>query len=61
MKEIKRKEVGILAGLCYESPVPLKLAKDLLKSAEKLSYENQTDKARMKEYRDLISFHANKI
>lgn len=58
MKEIKRRETELLAGKCIENGVPLKLAKDLLKSAKKLSYENQSKGARVKEYHELIYFHS---
>lgn len=58
MKEIKRREIELLAKVCNQHNVPLKLAKDLIKSAEKLSYENVSQGARIKEYQDLIDFHA---
>lgn len=61
MNEIRKKEVELLAKLTYENDVPLKLAKDLLKTAEKLSYENHNNRGRVKEYQDLILFHANKL
>ena len=61
MKEIKRRELELLARVCNKNNVPLKLAKDLLKTAEKLSYENVSQGARIKEYQELIDFHAKII
>ncbi|GAA0503205.1 hypothetical protein GCM10008986_33550 [Salinibacillus aidingensis] len=58
MKEVKRREIELLAKTAYDNDVPLKLAKDLLKTAEKLSYENHTQGSRVKEYQDLIYFHS---
>ncbi|WP_188207543.1 DNA modification system-associated small protein [Alkalibacillus aidingensis] len=60
MKEIERREIEILANICYKNDVPLKLGKDLLKTAKNLSYENHSDRARVKEYQDLIYFHSKK-
>jgi hypothetical protein len=57
MKEIKRRELELLAKICNQKNVPLKLAKDLISSAEKLSYENVSQGARIKEYQELIDFH----
>jgi len=61
LKEIKRRELELLARVCNKNNVPLKLAKDLLKTAEKLSYENVSQGARIKEYQELIDFHAKII
>lgn len=61
MKEIKRREIELLAKICYQNNLPLKLAKDLLKEAEKLSYENVSQGGRIKEYQDLINFHIKNI
>ncbi|EWG08356.1 DNA modification system-associated small protein [Cytobacillus firmus] len=60
MKEIKRRELELLAKVCNQNDVPLKLAKDLIKSAEKLSYENVSQGGRIKEYKDLFYFHTKK-
>jgi hypothetical protein len=57
MKEIKRREIELLAKVCHQNEIPLKLAKDLIKSAENLTYENVSQGARIKEYKDLIDFH----
>lgn len=60
MNEIKKREIELLARLTYENDVPLKLAKDLLKTAEQFSYENHTQRGRVKEYQSLITYHSNK-
>ncbi|MEH7158956.1 DNA modification system-associated small protein [Neobacillus drentensis] len=57
MKEIKRRELELLADVCNKNDVPLKLAKDLIKASEKFTYENVSPGARIKEYQDLIDFH----
>jgi hypothetical protein len=57
MKEIRRRELELLAKVCNNNNVPLKLAKDLIKAAGKLSYDNTTQGARIKEYQELIDFH----
>jgi hypothetical protein len=57
MKEIKRRELELLAKVCNQNDVPLKLAKDLIKASEKFSYENVSTGARIKEYQNLIDFH----
>ncbi|MFD0824423.1 DNA modification system-associated small protein [Neobacillus sp. M.A.Huq-85] len=57
MKEIRRREIELLAKICYENNFHLKLAKDLIKVAERLSYENVSQGARIKEYQELIDFH----
>lgn len=54
MKEIKRRELELLANICSQNNVSLKLARDLIKSAEKLSYENSSQGARNNEYQEWI-------
>jgi hypothetical protein len=61
MKEIKRREIELLAKICYQNNLSLKLAKNLIKEAEKLSYENVSQGGRIKEYQDLINFHIKNI
>jgi hypothetical protein len=58
MKEMKIRELNLLAKICDQNDISLKLARELLRSAKKLSYENVTQGARVKEYQDLIEFHA---
>ncbi|MCJ7989289.1 DNA modification system-associated small protein [Priestia sp. YIM B13446] len=57
MKEVKRRELELLAKVCKQNDIPLKLASQLIRSAEKLSYENVSQSVRTKEYQDLIDFH----
>lgn len=59
MNKITRRETEILVKVCKEYDIPLKLARTLLKTAKRLSYENQTQAARQKEYQDIITFHSN--
>ncbi|HDX9588867.1 TPA: hypothetical protein ROX98_001831 [Bacillus pseudomycoides] len=58
MKKIKEQELELLARICKENEVSIKLAHDLLKSAEKFSYENASERQRKKDYLDLIDFYA---
>jgi len=60
MKEVKRRELELLAKICNQNNVPLKLAGELIRSAEKLSYENVSQSVRIKEYEDLISYYTKK-
>ncbi|WP_404458423.1 DNA modification system-associated small protein [Oceanobacillus kapialis] len=57
MNKIKRREIELLTRKSKEHEIPYKLASDLLKTAKKLSYENHSPAARIKEYQDLIYFH----
>ncbi|MED3896437.1 hypothetical protein P4797_15845 [Priestia aryabhattai] len=57
MKEVKRRELELLARVCKQNDIPLKLASQLIRSAEKLSYENVSQSVRTKEYQDLIDFY----
>lgn len=57
MKEVKRRELELLARVCKQNDISLKLASQLIRSAEKLSYENVSQSVRTKEYQDLIDFH----
>lgn len=60
MKEIKKRELELLEKVCSRNNIPLKMAKALIKTAEKLSYENNTQGSRISEYQELISFHSKK-
>ena len=57
MKEIKRKEQQLLANICYQNKIPLKLASELIKAAEKFSYENVSQGTKLKEYQELIDLY----
>jgi hypothetical protein len=57
MKEIKRRETELLAKVCRENGIPLKLARDLIKTAESYSYQNVSAGERNKEYLDLINYN----
>ena len=57
---MEKREIELLAKVCNQNNIPLRLAKDLLKSAKKLSYENVTSGARIKEYEEIIHMHTNK-
>jgi hypothetical protein len=60
MKEINRRETELLAKVCNENGIPLKLARDLIKAAESYSYRNVSAGERNKEYLDLINYNFNK-
>ncbi|UYZ24029.1 DNA modification system-associated small protein [Mesobacillus jeotgali] len=57
MKEITRRETELLARICNENGIPLKLARDLIKTAESYSYKNVSAGERNKEYLDLIKYN----
>lgn len=57
MKEIERRELEILAKACSQNGIPLKLAKDLIKTAKNFTYENVSTSARVSELRNLIKFN----
>lgn len=47
----------ILSSICKKNEVPNNLAMQLLKEALRNSYDNRSEKERIREYRNLISFH----
>lgn len=55
---MKIRELELLAKICDQNDISLKLARELLRTAKTLSYENVTQSARIKEYHDLIKFHS---
>lgn len=57
MNKLKVREIELLANVCTEHDVPVKLVKELVKSAKLNSYENKTPNMRIKEYQDLIDFY----
>ncbi|KRF01089.1 hypothetical protein ASG89_26130 [Paenibacillus sp. Soil766] len=61
MNKLKEKELQLLSKLCRENNLPLKMVSELLKSAEKFSYENTTDTVRVKDYTGLIDFYSKDI
>lgn len=61
MKEIKRRELELLAKLCKQDNLPLKLAMELIRSAEKYAYENNTQGARIDDYHKLIKHYTKDI
>lgn len=60
MSEFKSKERALLMSICRTEKVPVALGEQLLKSAEKLSYEIQSPASRIKQYKDLINFYFQK-
>ncbi|HZG86240.1 DNA modification system-associated small protein [Paenibacillus sp.] len=61
MRKMKEKEIQLLSKICRENGLPMKLVSELLKSANKFSYENTVEAARLKEYRELIDFYGKDI
>ncbi|WP_379135221.1 DNA modification system-associated small protein [Paenibacillus sp. sgz500958] len=61
MKKMKDKELQLLSKLCREHNLPMKMVNELLKSANKFSYENTTDAVRLKDYTGLIDFYSKDI
>ncbi|KIV56077.1 hypothetical protein AM501_20615 [Aneurinibacillus migulanus] len=57
MNKLKKKKLDILEKICNENELPMKMVQQLLKSAEKFSYENVSLNTRKKEYTDLIDFY----
>lgn len=58
---MKEKELQVLSKLCRENNLPMKMVNELLKSANKFSYENTTDAVRLKDYTGLIDFYSKDI
>ncbi|MEM5644642.1 DNA modification system-associated small protein [Bacillus cereus] len=48
MNKLKEQELELLAKICKENELSTKLAYDLLRSAEKFSYENTSENHRKK-------------
>lgn len=57
MLTLKEKENILLKNACNEFDIPVKLLKDLLKSAKIYSYENKSSSVRKKDYLGLINFY----
>lgn len=57
MGQLQEKELEILGKICKENNLSIKSVYNLLKTAEKFSYENISPAARKKEYLDLIDFY----
>ena len=55
--KIQEKELEVLHKLCAEQNLNTQGVYTIIKAAQKLSYENTTDRTRRKEYNDLIDFH----
>lgn len=60
MKEMKRREIELLARICNEKKVPLKLAGEILKTSETFSYQNVSAGERNKAYLKLINYYFKK-
>jgi hypothetical protein len=58
MNEMKIRELNLLAKICDQNDISLKLARELLRTAKSLSYDNVSQSGRIKEYQDLIEFHS---
>ncbi|MGO4890408.1 DNA modification system-associated small protein [Anaerobacillus sp. MEB173] len=58
MNKIRLQEKALLEKICNENNLSVKLVSELIKSAEKFSYENISLNVRIKEYLDLINFYA---
>lgn len=57
MKNIKKREIELLAKVCNQNDIPLKLAKELISTAQKYSYENVSSSKRVNEYQEIIDYH----
>ena len=57
MDKLKEKELELLSKICKENDLPIKSLHQLLKTAEKFSYENASAGARKKEYLYLVNFY----
>lgn len=59
MRNIKEEETKILAEICRNNDLPVKIVQLLLKSAKQFSYENISASARKKEYLEIINYYSN--
>jgi len=57
MVKLRASEKFLLHSICKKNQVPVELVMQLLKDASRNSYENRNEKERIREYRNLISFH----
>jgi len=57
MKEIKRRELVLLASICKNHGLSYELISKLVKTSEINSYENKPSRVRKKELLDLIEFY----
>lgn len=60
MANLKERKLELLAKVCKENDLPIKMVHTLLQDAEKFSYENASEGARKKKYTDLIDFYIKK-
>jgi len=58
MKIQARREMELLDKICRKNDIPLTLATKLIRSAKEFSYENVSQRSRIKEYQDLIDLHS---
>ncbi|WP_102345884.1 DNA modification system-associated small protein [Bacillus sp. Marseille-P3661] len=56
MKEIKKREIELLAKVCNQNNISLKLAREIIRASEKFSYENVSQGNRINEYQELIDY-----
>ncbi|MFJ7850013.1 DNA modification system-associated small protein [Peribacillus sp. NPDC097206] len=56
MKDIKKREIELLAKICKQNDVPFNLATELISTARKLSYENVSSSKRVNEYQEIIAY-----
>ncbi|MGE1102039.1 DNA modification system-associated small protein [Peribacillus simplex] len=58
MKDIKKREIELLAKICKHNDIPFKLATELISTSQKFSYENVSSSKRVNEYQEIIDYHS---
>lgn len=58
MKDIKKREIELLARVCKQNDLPIPLASDLIKTAKKFAYETVSSSQRVTEYLDIVTYHS---
>jgi hypothetical protein len=51
-------ELKVLESICKDNDLSIQLFSQLLRSAEKFSYDNTSPSARRKDYLDLINYYS---
>lgn len=57
LKESKKRELVLLNKLCKQHNISIHLAQELLVTSNKFMYENESQSARIKEYKNLFDYY----
>ncbi len=60
MNKLVKQQKNLLEQVSNKHDLPIKLVEEIVKSAERFSYENASPATRKKDYLDLINFYSKK-